>query len=165
MKMCKYYLYNFYTNFLQLVLKKLVLKNPGAWSKVQIFLVKFKIQILFCQTITIAEFAEAPMCKILKKVFRKSLFQKRFVLLFAMFFSRIKQNKLFLQASIRQSHKQLLNQRLYKRRTNDCTNVNSTQASIRRSNRLFIVIIFKNSVKIFSCLFNSTVDISCMFAD
>ena len=46
------------------------------------------------------------MCKILKKVLRKRFFQKRFVLMFATFVSRIKQNKLFLQAS---------NQRLYKR--------------------------------------------------
>ena len=125
----------------------------------------FWSSLLLCQTITIAEFAEVSMCKILKKVFLKSLFQERFVLLFAKFVSRIKQNKLFLQASIRRSHKQPSNQRLYKRRTNDCTNVNSTQASIRRSNRLFIVIIFKNSVKIFRCLPSSTVDILCMFAD
>ena len=127
MKMCKYYLHNFYTKFLELVLKELVQINPGAWSKVQIFSVKFKIQILLCQTITTAEFAEVPICKILKKVFRKSLFQKRFVLLFAMFVSRIKQNKCFLQAQIRRRHKQPSNQRLHKRQFD--TSVDSTVKS------------------------------------
>ena len=66
------------------------------------------------------------MCKILKKVLRKRFFQKRFVLMFATFVSRIKQNKLFLQASNQRLYKRQLTVTLTVESINGCTSVDWT---------------------------------------
>ena len=128
METYNYYSYEFYTKFLELVLKKL---NLCARSK-STYSVQFKIQILLCQTIIFSVFAEVPMCEILKK-YRKSFFQKRFVIMFAMFVSKMKQNKLLLQesnrrwycASVESTVAQVSILRLYKCQFNDCTSNNS----------------------------------------
>ena len=98
----------------------------------------FKIQILLCQTITFVVFAEVAMCKILKMVFWKGLFQKG-LFWCLMFVSRIKQNKHFV-ISVESNVTHVPNARLFKRWINDYTSVKLTvvQASIRRlENRLF----------------------------
>lgn len=101
--------------------------------------IKFQVQIMLCQPITFPVFTEVPMSIILKNIFRKSFFQKSYVLMLAIFVSIRKQNKHYkrrienctivestvAQAPIRQ---------LYKHRFDGCTSINLavTKASVRR---------------------------------
>ena len=72
------------------------------------------------------------MCKTLKKIFRKSFSKKRFVLMFVMFVSRIKQNKLFYNnriddcTSVEPTFAQAWIQQLDKHQIDHCTSVEST---------------------------------------
>lgn len=93
--------------------------------------IKFQVQIMLCQPITFPVFTEVPMSIILKNIFRKSFFQKSYVLMLAIFVSIRKQNK-HIFTSAKSKIVQLSNQRLRKRRFDNCTSIDSTvaQASI-----------------------------------
>lgn len=93
--------------------------------------IKFQVQIMLCQPITFPVFTEVPMSIILKNIFRKSFFLKSYVLMLAIFVSIRKQNK-HIFTSAESKIVQLSNQRLRKRRFDNCTSIDSTvaQASI-----------------------------------
>ena len=76
-----------------------------------VYLVKLKI--LLCPTTIFAVFAEVSMCK----TFKRSILERliKVVLMFAMFVSRIKQNKLFFTSIIKSTIVQVSNRRLDKR--------------------------------------------------